>query len=121
MFNNRFTLIAAVLFALFVSLAVASPFSSAPKSVDLSWPPRSIIIPVSSAWKFSDFHQRHHELRVSGEKIDLSDYLARHPGLEGGFAIFNHTAEDRAPLDECYDVSLSELTACREASQSPSP
>jgi hypothetical protein len=30
-------------------------------------------------------------------------------------------ALDRAPLDECFDVSLSEVAACREASQVPSP
>ena len=31
------------------------------------------------------------------------------------------TAAEHPPLDECFDVSLSELTNCRSASQTPAP
>ena len=49
MFKNRFTLIAAMLFAVLVSLALANPFAIAPSSEELSWPPRPVILPVTGA------------------------------------------------------------------------
>jgi len=102
MFKNRFTLIAVTLFVLLVSLAIASPFSNASGSADLSWQPGPVIIPVTGVNDLSDYHQRHSELRgVSAESVD--------------------TSLNRPQLDECFDVSLSEVAACREASQSPSP
>ena len=47
MFKNRFVFILAVLSMLLVTLAVSQPFSKPPKTMDLSQPPRSIIVPVT--------------------------------------------------------------------------
>ena len=49
MFKNRFILILAALSMLLVTLAVSQPFSKPPKSVDLSQPPRPVIVPVTGA------------------------------------------------------------------------
>lgn len=49
------------------------------------------------------------------------DYYQRHPELYGASGRSVDNVEDRAPLDECFDVSISELTACRAASTIPSP
>ena len=49
MFKNRFILILAVLSMLLVTLAVSRPFSQPPKTVDLSQPPRPVILPVTGA------------------------------------------------------------------------
>jgi hypothetical protein len=49
-------------------------------------------------------------------------YIARGKALEAaGKLVTRAPASYRPPLDECYDVSLSELAACREASTLPSP
>jgi hypothetical protein len=101
MFKNRFFLIAAVLFVLIVSLAVSKPFSNVSKSVNVDWPARPIIVPLGKA----DY---------------LSDYYERHPELRGGLAVPVDPAPSNPPVDECVDVSLSELAACREAGQSTS-
>ena len=47
MFKNRFILILAALSMLLVTLAVSQPFSNPPETVDLSQPPRSVILPVT--------------------------------------------------------------------------
>jgi len=66
MSKNRFTLIAAVLFVVLVSIAISSP----------------VIIPVTGANNASDYYQRHPELRLSEEtRIDMTDYFMRHPKL----------------------------------------
>ena len=49
MFKNRFTLILAALSMLLVTLAVSQSFSKPPKTVDLSQPPRPVVIPVTGA------------------------------------------------------------------------
>jgi len=49
MFKNRFILILAMLSMLLVTLAVSRPFSKPPKTVDLSQPPRPVILPVTGA------------------------------------------------------------------------
>jgi hypothetical protein len=48
---------------------------------------------------------------------ESTDYYQRHPELGAGFAVTVDTISDRVPLDECFDVSISEVAACREASQ----
>ena len=47
MFKNRFVLILAAISMLLVTLAVSRPFSKLPKTVDLSLPPRPVIVPVT--------------------------------------------------------------------------
>jgi len=56
------------------------------------------VMSVTDDSDYLDYYQRHSELR------ELSD-------------------EDltTTPLDECFDVSLSEVAACREASQASAP
>ena len=49
MFKNRFVLILAALSMLLVTLAVSRPLSKPPKTVDLSQPPRPVILPVTGA------------------------------------------------------------------------
>ena len=49
MFKNRFVLILAALSMLLVTSAVSWPFSKPTKTVDLSLPPRHIIVPVTGA------------------------------------------------------------------------
>jgi hypothetical protein len=57
----------------------------------------------------------------------MSEYYQKLTGTEaqslqrGGAEESTDIALDRAPLDQCFDVSLSEVTACHEASQAPSP
>jgi hypothetical protein len=82
MFKNRFIFILAALSILMATIAVSRPFSSTPDSVDLSWPPRLVIPPVTSANEFPDYYQRHPGLRVStGIVLDTTDYFIRHPEL----------------------------------------
>ena len=50
---------------------------------------------------------------------DLAEYYQSHLELRGGLARTVETASEVAPIDECFDVSLSEVAACREASQAP--
>ena len=52
---------------------------------------------------------------------DLAEYYQSHPELRGGLTRTVETASEGAPIDECFDVSLSEVAACRAASQAPSP
>ena len=47
MFKNRFALILAALSMLLVTLAVSQPFSKPPKTVDLSQPPRPVVVPMT--------------------------------------------------------------------------
>lgn len=49
MFKNRFMLILAALSMLLVTLAVSQSFSKPPKTVDLSLPPRPVVVPVTGA------------------------------------------------------------------------
>ena len=49
MFKNRFILILAALSMLLVTLAVSQSFSKPPKTVDLSQPPRPVVVPVTGA------------------------------------------------------------------------
>ena len=141
MFKNRFILITAVLFVLLVSIAISNPFSKPPTPTDLSWPPRPVIIPMTGANELSDYYQRHSErsisagsavdvsdyymrhpeLRIPTESIDLSDYYQRHSELRDIAAESADAALSRPPHDECFDVSISEVADCREASQSTFP
>ena len=47
MFKNRFVVILAALSMLLVTLAVSQSFSKPPKTVDLSQPPRPVVVPVT--------------------------------------------------------------------------
>jgi hypothetical protein len=49
MFKNRFILILAALSMLLVTLAVSQSFSKPTKTVDLSLPPRPVVVPVTGA------------------------------------------------------------------------
>ena len=49
MFKNRFVLIVAALSMLLVTLAVSQPFSKPPKTVELSLPAKSVVVPVTGA------------------------------------------------------------------------
>ena len=51
----------------------------------------------------------------------LAQYYQSHPELRDGLTRTVETASEVAPIDECFDVSLSEVAACREASQAPAP
>lgn len=51
----------------------------------------------------------------------LAEYYQSHSELRGGLTGTVETTSEVAPIDECFDVSLSELAACREASQAPAP
>ncbi|HEY9528369.1 MAG TPA: hypothetical protein VIR02_14850 [Anaerolineales bacterium] len=51
----------------------------------------------------------------------LAHYYQSHPELRDGLTKTVETASEVAPIDECFDVSLSELDVCREASQAPAP
>ena len=51
----------------------------------------------------------------------LAHYYQSHPELRDGLTKTVETASEVAPIDECFDVSLSELAMCREASQAPAP
>jgi hypothetical protein len=95
MFTNRFLLLISILSLLLVSLAVASPITSDPAQSNTSQLLGPVIVPQdNAASRMDDFHQRHSAEPVSNSLTE-------------------------APIDECFDVSLSELAACREASQSP--
>ena len=116
MFKNRFVLIVAVLSLLLATLTVSGTISAASK------PARPVIGPAASDSEYADYSQRHPELRVSVvNAVDTTDYFLRHSELRSGLTASIHIASDQAPLDECFDVSLSEVAACREADQSPSP
>ena len=66
MFKTRFTLIIAMLFVLFVSLAVTAPLSNASESTDLSGPPRPVIIPLRS---LDTYHQSERTLTDQNEGL----------------------------------------------------
>lgn len=119
MFKNRLTPIAAVLLVLFVSLAVSRPLTNDPKSTDVGAAPEPISVPVTGAEDASDYYQRHSERSNSATAaVDMSDFFMRHPELRGGIAESVNPVSQSSPIDECFDVSVSELAACREASQS---
>jgi hypothetical protein len=119
MSKNRLPLIAAVLLILVVSLAVSRPFTNDPISTDLSAAPAPISVPVTGAEDASDYYQRHADRSNSGAAaVDMSDFFIRHPELRGEITESVKPASQSSPIDECFDVSVSELAACREASQS---
>jgi hypothetical protein len=119
MFKNRFVLIVALLSLMLVSLAVSGPISRSSDPASLNGFSRPVFVPETD--NLSDYAQRHPELRVPAGKVDMTDYFARHPDLRGGFTANVDTAVERVSLDECFDVSLSEVAACRAASQAPIP
>ena len=84
----------------------------------------------------ADYYQRFEEAVKAqrGRAADTARWTAMgqyHQGLVASSTLSRaHAADaaespdialDRAPLDECFDVSLGEVAACREASQAPSP
>ncbi|HEX6034601.1 MAG TPA: hypothetical protein VFY83_09220 [Anaerolineales bacterium] len=85
MFKNRFLLLLDVLSLLLVAMAVSRPFPKSPKSANLSWPPRPVIIPGTGVNDLSDYRERHPELRASVVPVtgnsEASDYFQRHPNL----------------------------------------
>ena len=140
MFKNRFLLIVAVLSLLLVTMAVSRPFSNASTSADLSWPQRPVIIPVTGANSLSDYHERHPDLSASAESTANSndDFFQRYPGqwvsraagvavpVTGSSAAPDYfqrhpalNASANVPVDECVDVSMGELAACRRSVQTP--
>jgi hypothetical protein len=75
--------------------------------------PGGLVIPATARLDTagSDYFQRHPELTgpaVLG--LGASDYFQRHPEL---------SASANVPIDECVDVSIGELAACRLADQTP--
>ena len=82
MFKNRFVLIVALLSVLMATVAVSSSFSGATKLDGINEPRRPVIVPVTGAEDFSDYYQRHRELRpAAGMTVDTTDYFLRHPEL----------------------------------------
>lgn len=96
MFKTRFPFTAAMLFVLFVSLAVTNPLSHAPESMDLSWPPRSVIIPSRS---LDAYHESEHTL--TNPNLGLSIYLQSERTFvdpQAGMAIYHHSEQTRVPV-----------------------
>ena len=55
----------------------------------------------------------------SAEQIHREYILGERYGVTPGQ--YAHNQSYRSPLDECFDVSLMEITSCRNASQAPAP
>ncbi len=114
MFKNRFNLILGVILLMLATLAVSRPFSQAP---------------VPGAAAANDFYQRHPDWKIGIQAgvfsmtppLEASDYFQRHPELSSGPKGSARGTSGRDPLDECFDVSLSDAAACRAASESTSP
>jgi len=148
MFKNRFILILAALSMLLVTLAASQSFSKPQKTVDLSQPPKPVVVPVTGAGDqpyVMDSATRSYT--AWGQAIQVRNtidsgtrsYIARAEALEKAklnaldsgtrsYIAWGEALEasaqgpsGRAPLDECFDVSLSEVAACHEASQAPAP
>jgi hypothetical protein len=113
MFKTRFPLIAAMLFILFVSLAVTSPLSHTSESMDLSWPPRPVLIPLRSLDVYhqsertlldpnaglSIYHQS--EWTLTDPSAGLSIYLQSERTFvdpQAGMAIYHHSERTRVPV-----------------------
>ncbi len=92
MFKNRFLIIPGVLSLLLVAMVISFPLSNTPTSAE-----RGRAADATRWTAMGEYYQRHPEL------TELSI-----------------TSVATTTLDECYDVSLSEVAACREASQAPS-
>jgi hypothetical protein len=139
MSKNRLLLVLGMLPLLLVTMAVSLPHFNAPASEDLSWPPRPVIAPPmggihpnveESRPYIMDSATRSYiawgeALRAApklGESTtsEYLDYYQRHPALRLGLPTSTYTILNPSLLDECFDVSISELAACREASQSAS-
>jgi hypothetical protein len=140
MFKNRFLLVLGVLSVLMVTMAISHPFASAPTVEERSEPPQAVIAPPSDTANLSDYYDRHPELQARGETVHLfdtaGDFYQRHPewtsagqniavpvtGASDYLDYFQRHPEQPdamiSPIDECFDVSVSELAACREANQS---
>lgn len=119
MFKNRFLFVPGVLSVLLLGVAVTVSFAMYPTAEEVGWPARSILVPVTGADALSDYYQRHSERNSSAVNSDgASDYFTRHPEMRGGLATFVVPASQGSTIDECFDVSISELAGCREASQS---
>jgi hypothetical protein len=164
MFKNRFLLMVGLLAVLLATMAISRPSSSAPT--------RPVVLPVTGASEYLDYHQRHPKLDVEEAQPYVMDsatrsYIARGEALEAAGKLRNSgacsytnqenifvgipdnldsatrsyiawglalqakddirascrevtvdSAESNSPIDECVDVSISELAACNEASQS---
>lgn len=111
MFTNRFLLIISILSLLLVSLALAGRLSIPDTDYFQRHP--YLRLAVGNSVDTTDYFFRHPEAK----SLDLTDYFLRHPELRSGLTVSIDIASDHAPLDECFDVSLSEVAACREASQ----
>ena len=75
-------------------------------------------IPVTGNAESPDYYQRHPERSTpAAAAVDMSDYFARHPALRRGLPNSVHTILQKPLIDACFDVSISELAACREAIQ----
>ena len=114
MFKNRFILILGVISLMMVTVAVSRPVST------------DSIPGVAGA---NDFYQRHPDWKIGIQSgvfsvtapLEASDYFQRHSELSSGLNASAQGPSGRVPLDECFDVSLSEAAACRAASESTSP
>ena len=104
----------AIMVVVLLTFAVA-PAISAPKPV---------LVPVSGISEAgSDYYLRHPELRISAALATYiaGDFYLRHPEWasnvqNAAIPVTGISAAD-APLDECIDVSIGELAACRGAVQ----
>ena len=138
MFTNRFTKIVAVIIIVTLALTTASMISAGPTAGNAVESKEKALREYHLGERYgvtsqdtansvdlsaSDFYQRHPEwtwtVRDTSVVIPVTggsafpDYFQRHPEL---------IASAEHPLfDECFDVSLSELTKCRNASQTPVP
>ena len=141
MFKKRLFLIVTLLSLLLGTLAMSGPSL---ELVNSKGSARPVVVPGTenlsdsalrhselsasaeiTAGRTSDFYQRHLEWAGSiknpvmsvTDDSDYLDYYQRHSELR------ELSDEDltTTPLDECFDVSLSEVAACREASQASAP
>lgn len=119
MFKNRFLFVLSVFSVLLLAAAVSVSFTMNPTAEESGWPPKAI--PVTGEEALSDYYQRHFERnRSAANSVGPSDHLTRHPELRGGMTTSVGVASQGSAIDECFDVSISELVRCREASQSAS-
>jgi hypothetical protein len=135
MFKNRFLLVLGVLSVVMITMAISRPFAISPAAEKLSWPPRPVIAPAVDANRLSDYYERHpeHNAPAATEGVlDVAgDFYQRHPQWTIALPVTGaseyldyhqrHSEQRDAGIslsDECFDVSISELAACREASQS---
>lgn len=116
--NSNLYLAAALAIAIVALLTFAvAPAISAPQPV------AAPMARLSEAG--SDYYLRHPELRISAALATYiaGDFYLRHPewasNVQNATIPVTGISAAGAPLDECIDVSIGELAACRSAAQTP--